>query len=417
MSKTINTRSVLFLSQWFPPEHAPMGYMLKELAENLADQGWEVEVATGFPNHPSGKVQKPYVKQRILREMMGNIRITRLWLYTSETRSFSSRALNFLSFVISSFLYLLTCKKPGLVFAVLQPLPLGATLTLLAKLRGFKLIFNVQDLHPDVLVDLGLIKSKPIIKSLKWIEKTAYRKANGLAVICHGFKNHVEQHGANGPIAVIPNWIDIEEIKPQPEQGDLIRKMANIPNQAPVVLYAGTIGHVSGAQVVIQAAKLAAAGSPVHWLFVGEGPLLPELQQMAQGMPNVRFLPFQPRHLLLAVQNCATISMVSLLPNKGTFSVPSKVLGYMAAGKPVIASVDKQSETGRLVDQAQCGVVVEPANPQALLQVVENMLTDQQGLGSAGQSGRNFLEQRYSRTQVCLQYAEFFERIINGSPK
>lgn len=162
----MNSRSVLFLSQWFPPEHAPMGYMLKELAENLAAQDWDVEVVTGFPNHPSGKVQAPYVKQQILRETSGPVRITRLWLYTSETRSFVSRALNFLSFVGSSFLYLLTCKKPALVFAVLQPLPLGATLTLLAKLRGFKLIFNVQDLHPDVLVDLGLIKSKPVINAL-----------------------------------------------------------------------------------------------------------------------------------------------------------------------------------------------------------------------------------------------------------
>jgi colanic acid biosynthesis glycosyl transferase WcaI len=162
-----NQRSVLFLSQWFPPEHAPMGYMLKELAENLAAQEWEVEVVTGFPNHPSGKVKAPYVKQRILRETQGSIRITRLWLYTSETRSFLSRALNFLSFVLSSFFYLLTCKKPDLVFAVLQPLPLGATLTLLAKLRGFKLIFNVQDLHPDVLVDLGLIKNKSAIRALK----------------------------------------------------------------------------------------------------------------------------------------------------------------------------------------------------------------------------------------------------------
>jgi colanic acid biosynthesis glycosyl transferase WcaI len=415
MSKTNNPKSVLFLSQWFPPEHAPMGYMLKELAENMVAQGWEVEVVTGFPNHPSGKVQAPYVKQRILREMMGNVKITRLWLYTSETRSFISRALNFLSFVISSFFYLLSCKKPALVFAVLQPLPLGATLTLLAKLRGFKLIFNVQDLHPDVLVDLGLITSKPVIKALKWIEQTAYRQADGLAVICLGFKTHVEHHGAAGSIAVIPNWIDIDEIKPQAEQGQLVRQMAGIPSQAAVVLYAGTIGHVSGAQVVVQAAKLAVSDHNLHWLFVGEGPLLPQLQQMAQELPNVHFLPFQPRQLLPAVQNCASISMVSLLPGKGTFSVPSKVLGYMAAGKPVVASVDANSETGHLVQQADCGVVVQPGNPEALLQSVQQLIADQHSLDVAGRNGRQFLEHHYSRTQVCAQYADFFQRIVQGS--
>ena len=411
---TNNSRSVLFLSQWFPPEHAPMGYMLKELAENLADQGWQVEVVTGFPNHPSGRVQEPYVKQRILREKIGQVHITRLWLFTSVKRSFVSRVLNFLSFVASSFFYLLTCKKPDLVFAVLQPLPLGATLTFLAKLRGFKLIFNVQDLHPDVLVDLGLIKSKPVIKTLKWIEQTAYKRADGLAVICPGFKSHVENNGAGGAVAVIPNWIDIDEIKPQPEKGQIIRQMANIPDGAPVVLYAGTIGHVSGAEVVVQAARLAAGNSNVHWLFVGEGPLLPTLQNLASGLSNVHFLPFQPRNLLPDVQNCATVSMVSLLPNKGIFSVPSKVLGYMAAGKPVIASVDSHSETGRLVQQAKSGLVVQPGNPQALLNAVEEWVANPEALQHAGEQGRFYLEQHYSRSEVCSRYAGFFERIVQG---
>jgi colanic acid biosynthesis glycosyl transferase WcaI len=267
------------------------------------------------------------------------------------------------------------------------------------------------------LVDLGLIKSKPVINALKWIERTAYRRADGLAVICQGFKNHVAQHGAQGAIEIIPNWIDIDEIKPQPEKGQLIRDMANIPAAAPVVLYAGTIGHVSGAQVVMLAAKLALesdSSTTIHWLLVGEGPLLPTLQILAQSLPNVHFLPFQPRELLPAVQNCATISMVSLLPRKGTFSVPSKVLGYMAAAKPVVASVDTNSETGILVQQAGCGLVAEPGDPQALLNAVVQLLASPQDAVELGARGRRFLEQRYSRTQVCAQYAEFFQQTLQG---
>lgn len=408
-------RSILFLSQWFPPEHAPMGYMLKELAEHLAQSDWHVEVVTGFPNHPTGKVFSPYVKKWILREKIGAVSITRLWLYTSEKRSFLSRAFNFLSFVISSFVYLLRCKKPDVVFAVLQPLPLGATLTLLARLRGFKLVFNVQDLHPDVLIDLGLIKSKPVIRALKWIEQTAYNRADGLAVICQSFKDHVHQLGSKSSVSVIPNWIDIDEIRPSPGRGKNIRQMLGIPLDAPVVLYAGTIGHVSGAEVVLKAARLASTNKLLHWLFVGDGPLLPELRRLAEGLSNVHFLPFQPRAALLDVQNCATISMVSLLPGKGIYSVPSKVLGYMAAAKPVLASVDKSSETGRLVDQAQCGVVVEPGNPDVLLQQIDQLLADWSNLEKLGRNGRQFLESRYSRALICNQYADFFASILESS--
>ncbi len=402
----------VILTQWFPPEHAPIGYMLKELAQYLADHGQSVEVVTGFPNHPSGKVQAPYVKRRVLREQLGKVNVTRLWLFTSESRTFLSRALNFLSFVLSSFFYLLTCPKPALVFAVLQPLPLGATLVLLAKIRGFKLVFNVQDLHPDVLVDLGLLKNPMVIGALRSIEKTAYCKADGLAVICEGFKEHACHRGAPAHgVQVIPNWIDMDEIRPVPGQGESIRNMANIPRGAKVLLYAGTIGHVSGAQVVLQAAQLATQRTDVYWLFVGEGPLLPALKNMAQGLPQVRFLPFQPRSLLLDVQNCATVSLVSLLPGKGLYSVPSKVLGYMAAARPVVASVDLNSETGRLVQRAQGGVVVPPAQPQALWSAIEALLSNEAQQTHMGSQGRAYLENGYSRQQVCARYLEFFNQI------
>jgi len=109
--------------------------------------------------------------------------------------------------------------------------------------------------------------------------------------------------------------------------------------------------------------------------------------------------------------------MVSLLPRKGTFSVPSKVLGYMAAAKPVVASVDANSETGILVQQASCGLVAQPGNPQALLQAVQQLLAKPQNAADLGAKGRQFLEQRYSRTQVCAQYAEFFQQTLQGQKR
>ena len=119
-------KSVVIVSQWFPPEHAPIGYMLKELAGFMAQNGWDVEVVTGFPNHPTGRVHSNYSKRRLLRERVDNFDVVRLWLFTSERRSFFTRSLNFLSFTFSVLMYLLARQRPELVFAVLQPLPMGA---------------------------------------------------------------------------------------------------------------------------------------------------------------------------------------------------------------------------------------------------------------------------------------------------
>ncbi|MCQ8897730.1 glycosyltransferase family 4 protein [Limnobacter humi] len=402
-------RRILILSQWFPPEHAPIGYMLKELGEHLSTTGFQVEVVTGFPNHPTGRVQPPYAKQWRLVEQPNNITITRLWLFTSERRSLLTRALNFLSFVLRAFLYLLTCPKPALVFAVLQPLPVGVMLLWVAKLRGFKLIFNVQDLHPDVVIDLGLVRNPVVIRLLKWMERKAYAGADALAVICDGFKQHVRSHGAVQPVAVIPNWIDVDEIHPDPAAGAAFLTSHGLNPNKPVVLYAGTIGHVSGAQVVIDAARQLPG---VQWLFVGEGPVLADLKRQAHGMSHIYFLPFQPRAQLNAVQNCAALSLVSLLPGKGTYSVPSKVLGYMAAGKPVLASVDANSETARLVDDAECGWVVPAGDANALAQAVQQLLGDPSAAGRMGLQGRLYLETRYSRRAVCTEYETLFRQIL-----
>lgn len=401
--------SIVLVSQWFPPEHAPIGHMIKELAAYAAQHGWQAEVLTGFPNHPTGRVELPYEKRLIQREFIDGIDVTRLWLYTSERRSFLTRSLNFLSFTLSVFLYLLVLQpRPRLVFAVLQPLPMGAVLSLLAKLRGFKLVFNVQDLHPDVMIDLGLIRNRAVLSILKWIERTAYRRADGLAVICEGFGEHVRTKGGRD-VAVIPNWIDVDVVKPEPTLRGHIRELIGIAADAPLALYAGTIGHVSGATVVIEAARMA---PEITWLFVGDGPLLPELRHRARECPNVRFLPFQPREMLPAVQNCPDVSLVSLLPGKGAFSVPSKVLGYMAAAIPVVASVDADSETARLVRGSGCGLVVPAGDAAAMVGAVRSLVGSPSRAGEAGRSGRVCLESNYARAQVCGQYLAFFNRIV-----
>lgn len=409
---TANHRSLMLISQWFPPEHAPMGYMLKELAEHMAGQGWAVDVVTGFPNHPSGKVFEPYRKKLLLREQLGNIRVNRLWLFTSERRSLITRALNFLSFMCSVLVFLLFRKPPALVFAVMQPLPIGAMLTVLARIKGFKLILNVQDLHPDVMVDLGLIRNPMLIRFLRKLETTGYLRADALAVICEGFKGHVRQKGSTRPVAVIPNWIDIDEIHPRVFDPNPVCEQAGISQGSHVVLYAGTLGHVSGAQVAIEAARHAAHRSDVVWLFVGEGPIVDQLKTQAQGLPQVRFLPFQPRSRLLAVQNAATVSIVSLLPGKGLFSVPSKVLGYMAAAKPVVASVDADSETGRLVGAAGCGLVCQPGQGKALADAVLGLVDNPSQAQAYGASGRQYLEAHFSKAQVCGRYQALFDQVL-----
>jgi colanic acid biosynthesis glycosyl transferase WcaI len=406
--------NITLVVQWFPPEQAPIGYMIKELAEALASEGHEVTIITGFPNHPAGVVFGGYRKRLILQERLGNVNVTRVWLATSANRSRLNRIFTFLTFTLTSALALLMQSKPQIIFAVFQPLSVGVTLPLLARIKGAKLILNVQDLHPDAQIELGMIKNPLIIKALRAVERFGYQRANALAVICENFKEHCIARGAKAEnVQVIPNWIDLNEIKPC-DRNNTFRQNLGLSDQHFVILYAGTVGWVSGAGVMLEVALLLRDLRDVRIVFVGEGPLVTELKEEAKtlGLDNVVFAPFQPREILSQVQAMSDVSVVSLRAGMGRASVPSKVLGYMAAARPVLASVDTESETARTILLAHCGWVIEPENSEKLAEAIRSMQGDAALRRRLGESGRKFMLDNYAQQTVTDKYIEFFKQTI-----
>jgi colanic acid biosynthesis glycosyl transferase WcaI len=389
--------------------------MVRELAQSMAARGHDITVVTGFPNHPGGELFGGYRKSLRLDEFGDGFKVRRVWLFTKRNPGKLTRIFGFLSFTVTSALALLMHRQTDLIFAVFQPLSVGVTLPFLARIKGARLVLNVQDLHPDVPIELGLIRNPLLIAFMRGVERFGYRAADGLAVICEAFKDHCVARGAqSGKVAVIPNWIDTDEIWPG-ERRNSFRAEMGISDDDVVVLYAGTIGMVSGAEVVLRAAAQLERVQPgIRFIFVGEGPALNGLKvgAVALGLTNVLFAPFQPRERLADVQAMADISLVTLKRGKGRTSVPSKVLGYMAAARPVVASVDGDSETARLVSSAGCGVVVGPENDEALADAIHHLGVSLQDRYRMGANGRTFLEVNYCKAIAIQRYADFFELIV-----
>lgn len=403
------------MSQWYPPEQAPIGYMIQELAEALVANDHDVTVITGFPNHPGGIVYEGYKKRWSTTEFCKGVKVQRVFLYTKPNPGKLARVLTFLSFTFTSAWALLTNPRADLVFALFQPLSVGLTLPILAKLKRFKLVLNVQDLHPDVPIELGIIRNSALIKFLRWVERFGYGMSDGLAVICEGFKVHCVDKGAeSNNVRVIPNWIDANEITPSNRLNDF-RASMGFSDEHIVVLYAGTIGLVSGAEVVIQAAAILENQLPlVRFVFVGEGPAVKSLKKEAalRGLANVSFANFQPREFLSQVQAMSDISLVTLLSGKGRTSVPSKVLGYMAAARPIVASVDRDSETALLIRSAGCGLVVPSEDATALANAVSSLVVSMKLRPEFGFSGRKYLEMHFKKEVVIGEYIQFFENVV-----
>jgi colanic acid biosynthesis glycosyl transferase WcaI len=414
----------VIVTKWFPPEHAPFGIMMDELATFLAKSGHAVTVVTGNPTHPSGVLDVGFDNRLVQTARRSDgVEVVRVW---SPTRSpkrrdtppgFVFRVLGFASFALLASLQVSIRARRATLFAVLQPLVIGPLLLFVARLIRARVILNVQDLHPDALVEVGLIRNRLLIALLRNMEGCSYKAADAVTVISDGFRDHCIERGAKpNRVAVVPNWIDDNVVMPLYGESRL-RREAGLPEGSFVALYAGTVGHVSGAEVVIRAAARLRAHPHIRFLFIGEGPALPRLQsEVAKlGLSNVAFLPFQPRSRLAEVQSAGDVSLVTLLPGKGRTSVPSKVLGYMAAARPVLASVDASCETARLISVAGCGVVVAPDDEVALCNALEDFFARREALGQLGARGREYLVRTFNRDTVLMRYGDVFRR-FEGAP-
>jgi len=401
------------LSQWYPPEQAPFGRMMHELATDLARRGWEVTVVTGFPNHPRGTVFGGYRKRWRVEETLDGVRICRVWLATSVNRRIVARLATFATFTLTSTWRLLRLQRPDVIFAVMQPLSMALTLPLIARLKRCALVFNLQDLHPDTQVRLGMVRQRWLIGALRALERFGYRNCAALSVICDAFRVHAVRCGAPPErVHVIGNWIDTQRIHPVPAEETVRREAGFTPGQF-VALWAGTLGHVSGAMLVLEAAESLRDRPDVRILIVGEGPLRAELLRSAaaRGLWNVSFLPFQPEERLCAVQSAGDVSIVTLSAGFAESSVPSKVLAYLAAGRAVVAAVPGNSPTAEMIRGAGVGVVVDPGDAAALAAAIRTLADDPDRASRLGGRARDFAVEHLSRAAATERYDRLFMQL------
>lgn len=286
------------------------------------------------------------------------------------------------------------------------------------RLRRAPFVYNVQDVYPDIAVRLGVLRSRRSIAIFRRMEKFVYAKAAAVSVISEGFRDNLLAKGVPpGKIEVVPNFADTGLIRPLPRRNAF--SAAHGLDERFVVLFAGNIGLSQGLEHVLEAARRLAGHPEVLFLIVGAGAAKPGLIDLAArlGLPNVRFLPFQPYQDIPEMYAASDAGLVPLKRGFTGESVPSKVLSILAAARPLIAAVDEGSETWRLAREAGCGLAVAPEDPAALAGAVLELAGDRERGRRMGAAGRELVERRYSRTAAATKYEELLIRVaMKGIP-
>jgi colanic acid biosynthesis glycosyl transferase WcaI len=405
----------LILGLNYSPESTSIGPYTADLAAYLRELGHEVRVITGFPMAPQWKVWEGYAGKWFMREAIHGVPVLRTYLYVPRR---PGRAINRIlfdtSFAVSALLGGLTMGRCDLVIVVSPPLQTGLSGWLLGRLRGAGLFLHIQDLMPDIAVAAGMLAENSIpIRIARMVERFLYRRARGIGVICDGFARNLLVKGVPADkIALLPNYVDVEFVRPMPRD-NAFRKEHGIKPDDFLVMYSGSIALKQGLHTLVDAAAEFKAEEGVAFYLVGEGPYLLELKARAAepGRAAIRFLPLQPRDGL-AVQLTAANALV-ITQRRGITDMvfPGKLLYYMASGRPIVAAVSADSETGRFVESQEVGLTVPPEEPATLARAIRFLRDNPEESERLGRNGRRVVEEQFDRRIVLKQFAQHVERL------
>jgi len=393
-------------TMYFLPEFGSAPILMNELATDLAARGHDVEVVTTLPRPPHNK---EYKIRPVIREEKNGYKIKRY--LTNFTVHHLGRLIAWTVYTAATILNLFSVRKDDILFLRLPPLQLGITGFFGRKLRRAKIILNVQDIHPDLSIESGLLKNPTAIKMAKGFEKWIYDNSENILVISEGFKRNIVSKGIPPEkVKIIPNWVDTDLLKPLPKENPIARKYG-LDNKF-VVMYSGTISISSIATLenILESARHLQQEREILFVIVGEGLKESELKSKAAdlSLDNVVFLPFQPYEDLPHLLASSDVLLVPLDKEKSLLSVPSKLYNFMAAGRPVMGLAHADSEVKSLIEETECGVCVPPEEILEIADAIKDLKNDIDRRRKMAENARRFAVENYSREGVL----EEMEKLI-----
>jgi glycosyltransferase involved in cell wall biosynthesis len=397
---------VVILNQYYVPDVASTGYLLHELAVELVELGFEVEVLTGRPGYgpPDSWQDCPR------KETVNGVKIHRLKITRFDKNFIPGRAFNYLTFIIPMILAMLfTSKKNTVYLYTTNPPFLGTIGWFVSLFRKHHYVTLLHDAHPQVGVWVGTFKEGSLIERI-WmvINRLKYKRTKEAIVLCSAAKKLVADTYPITPehIHVIPNWADGDDLFPKPKAESEIAHENNFIDDF-ILLYSGNMGLYYDFDTVLEAAKLL-KDEPFKLVLVGGGGKRTAIENYVKehNMTNVVMLPYQPFEKLNDSLNACDASLVTIAKGIEGISFPSKLYTSLAVGKAIVALSEEWSELREIVEHNTCGIWSPLGKPQELADKLRVLIHDKAKTQSMADNARAVFDAGYT-LQVCVaKYAE-----------
>jgi putative colanic acid biosynthesis glycosyltransferase WcaI len=395
---------LLVLNQYYWPGVEATANLLTELCEALAETH-DVTVITGAS------------RGLPRRQVRNGVTVVRVRSTTFDRSHLFRRAANYVTYLVGLVWRAMVSKRPDLVVCMTDPPFIGSIARVVAARFRAPLLIIMQDVFPEIAVRLGRLKS-PSARVLRLLIDPSLRAADRVVVIGETMKRRVEAKGVSSErIRVIPNWSDAASVSPQAHDNRWARRHKLAKKF--VVMHSGNIGHAQNLDALVRATTFLRDLDDLAVAIIGSGARRTELVALARLLEadKVEILPYQERKVLSQSLSTADVHVVGLARGLAGYVVPSRLYGILAAGRPVIAATDPESETAQLVVEVGCGVLVPPGNPFALAAAMRAAHDGEYDLAEMGRRARAFAETESDRKIAVQRYRDVLHELEGANAR
>ena len=405
---------IAFLTRFYEPVIGAGSLRITSFVKFLSkNKNYKIDIITEFPNYPAGIIDEKYKGKFISIEEHDNVKIHRLYCYSSPKGNFITRVLNEISFFFSSFFYVI--KFRGHDFLIISSPPFVLLFNLF-WMKIFhtrpKIIVDIRDLHPDTAIEPGYLKNKLLIKILYKIEKLVYKYADCIFTVTNTLKHRIlKKIRLNSQkIFVLSNGADLDYFYNRGDKNSLREKLGWNKDKF-IVLYTGSLSIMDDMQILIEAANLLKNQSDIQFIIMGHGYLKQELVDLANefNLDNVIFLDNSYRKRLAEMLSAADIGFVNKIDLELTRGhLPVKMFEYCACNLPFIACLD--GETKDFIEKYNIGFYSPPGDYKKLAEKIL-YLKNNKDLIKKDNRYYEVIEKYYSREIIANKLKDILESL------
>jgi len=398
---------LLFLSQYYKPDIVAGTHLITSLIEDLCKDKIDVTLITQMPSR--GVDQETinlYNKKKSVET--DNLTIYRVAVKHNEKQSFIKRSFYDLKSNCKIFVKALFIST-DIIFTYSTPPTMGLLAVILGKLKRVPVIYNLQDIFPDSMINSGVKHSNLFIHLGKIIERISYRWSTRIVVISQDFKDIIMSRGVpESKIDLVYNWIDDKEVYDVHRKENKLFDKYHLDRGMFYISYCGNIGYTQNLELLLEVADELKTYSDIKFVIIGDGNHKTVIREIIneKELANVYLLPFQPYCDIAHVYSLGDVGVIISKKNIGANSFPSKTWSIMSASRPVVASFDMNSELCSIIQEANTGICVEPENHESLKTGLLSMYENRENLKTIGENGHEYAYNRLNREKSTKQMIE-----------